>query len=106
MSYYNTTILQGLDLFEAADRAATQEQIVLTLLYKNRKLSASEIFRLFPRRNTPITSIRRALTDLEKQGFAEKTSEKRTGLYGRPEYVYRITGNGDIQYHKIKKPWM
>jgi len=39
---------------------------------------------------TPITSIRRAMTDLTKLGYLEKTKEKRAGEYGELNYCWRL----------------
>ena len=39
---------------------------------------------------TLITSVRRSITDLTKEGYLEKTSEQRKGLYGKKEYIWRI----------------
>lgn len=39
---------------------------------------------------TPITSIRRAITDLTKLGYLEKTKEKRAGEYGIDNFTWRL----------------
>jgi len=38
----------------------------------------------------PLTSVRRAITNLQKQGKLIKTEETKVGLYGRPEYKWRL----------------
>ncbi len=87
MSYYNTTNLKGQDLFEAIMQANSQEEFVLNLLRKNKRMTASEIYRHYPK-PAPITSIRRALTDLKKRGLVRKTNMKKRGIYGKPEHFY------------------
>ena len=36
--------------------------------------------------NVPLTSVRRALNTLARQGYISKTDTKLTGIYGRPEH--------------------
>lgn len=37
----------------------------------------------------PLTSIRRAVTNLAHYGLLDKTSMRRTGIYGKKEYVWK-----------------
>ena len=39
---------------------------------------------------TPITSIRRGISDLTKLGYLEKTKEKRAGEYGELNYCWKL----------------
>lgn len=87
MSYYNTTQESGKELKTYREKAKTQDQRVLQLFNKGSKLSASL---LHPAFNCPITSIRRSLNTLEKEGKIEKTGIKITGSYGRKENLYRL----------------
>jgi hypothetical protein len=52
--------------------------------------SASVIAGLGIFQKTPITSIRRAVTNLVNKGYLLYTGEKRTGLYGRNESIFKI----------------
>ena len=45
--------------------------------------------------NAPITSIRRAMTDLTKLGYLEKTKEKRAGEYGELNYCWKLLIKSD-----------
>ena len=48
----------------------------------------------------PITSVRRGMTNLANRGKLEKTSKKKTGPYGRPEYLWKYvpdTSNDGVQ---------
>lgn len=40
--------------------------------------------------NSPITSIRRAITDLTEVGLLEKTGNKKPGIYGKNNYTWRL----------------
>lgn len=89
MSYYNTTNESGATLKNNVEKAKSQEEKLLEHFYNfvwgfNPSLlhSAFESY--------PITSIRRALTNLTKQGKLIKTYEKRIGMYGRSEYVWKL----------------
>jgi len=91
-TYYNTTKLQGNDLELAEKKALTQEQKVLFVFQKQKKpLSASQVQNLIdPIGFSPITSYRRAITNLMKLGYLQKTEKKIIGKYGRPEYQYKL----------------
>ena len=108
-SFHNTTNESGdqLEMFE--NRANKQETVVLALYRKAGRLTASECFRLYPDQGIPITSIRRAITNLSKVGLLTKLDGtqgqlegeepdpekivKKKGIYGRNEYVYEINLN-------------
>lgn len=89
-NYFNTTGIKGeqLEMFEA--KADSQDVIILEIFRRFNILTASECFKLFPDRTTPITSIRRSITNLYNKGKLIKTENTKSGIYGRPEYVYEI----------------
>lgn len=91
MSYFNTTKESGTTLKNNVAKADTQESIILDFYKFRNKMTPSELMYYFTR--TPITSIRRALTNLTKQGKLIKTDEKRIGMYGRSEYVWKLNEN-------------
>ena len=94
--YYNTTNEVGQDLQENKDKALTQEQMILNKVKVSTEMecdfttSASVIASLDIFQKTPITSIRRAVTNLVSKGDLIYTGEKRSGLYGRNESVFKI----------------
>lgn len=87
-TYYNTNHLQGNELKEAVINAKKQEDAIY-LIYKHtgNRFSPSQVLRLMEKagKNWPITSIRRAITNLEQQRKLIKTGEMITGLFGKPE---------------------
>lgn len=87
-AFYNTTkeVNPQLELFN--EKASTQEKKVLSLMNQKKKASPSELLEYFE--NTPITSIRRALTNLSNKGKLIKTDEKKIGIFGRNEYVWEL----------------
>ena len=91
MSFYNTTQEKDSVLKEYTRKAESQEQKILNIFRRSKTgLTASEVFRNYPNRNVPLTSVRRAITNLCDARFLEKTRLKREGIYGRKEFVYTI----------------
>lgn len=85
MTYYNTVRETGKTLAKYTKKADTQEKIILGYFRKNpgKGFTPEKIrFYLFGP-NTPITSVRRAMTTLSKKGLLRKTSAKKKGNYNR-----------------------
>ena len=91
MTYYNTLLETGEDLKQSQVKAETQTEKVLRWfqqcpgfyytpfeIHQNLKL------------NCPVTSVRRAMTDLTKQGKLKKTKQKKQGEYGKLNYCWRL----------------
>ncbi len=87
--YYNTTNETGNDLKESHQKAKSQQQKILDYFKKNKSASPSQVMLALPV-GTLITSVRRSITDLTKEGHLEKTPDKRKGIYGKPEYIWRL----------------
>ena len=91
MSYYNTLHIPKDLLINELNKVKKQEEKVLavfriTLL---NELTPSEVYKVLDD-VYPITSIRRAITDLTEKGLLLKTSKQRTGLYGAKNYTWTI----------------
>lgn len=87
--FYNTIDLEGSELTQAIEDCKKQEEIVLSLFKKHEKLSPSDVWKMgFT--DTPITSIRRSITNLTKQGRLFKTDEYKDGVYGKREHLWTI----------------
>lgn len=91
--YYNTNHEEGEVLQQSVEKAKNQEDIVLDFFRKNPDksftpfdLQYNEVFD----DSVPITSIRRAITNLCKKKLLEKTVEKREGCYGKDNYCWRL----------------
>lgn len=93
MIYYNTTHLSGQELKRAIEQAKKQEDAVM-LLFENtgREYSPSQVMKLMVKAgwDCPITSWRRAITNLTKSGRLRQTSEQVIGMYGRPEFKWSL----------------
>lgn len=91
-TYHNTNNLDEQSLVKAIQNNKTQEDIVL-LIFKEEKnpLSASRVWNIYDRTDTPLTSIRRAITNLMNERKLVKTDIKVMGIYGKPEYLYKLS---------------
>ena len=93
--YYNTNNESGLDLRESWTSNAKQNELILRIfmLQPNESFTPDEIEETCQRCNRiwPITSIRRAISTLTKQGNLAKTSELREGNYGKKTHTWRFS---------------
>ena len=87
--YYNTNKETGNTLKNSISKSNTQEDIVLDIFNKHKKLSASQVWKIYNNQLTPITSIRRAITNLCSRGTLIKTNETALGVYGKKEHLYK-----------------
>lgn len=88
--FHNTIGLQGELLFEANEKAATQQERVLEFLknHADQEFTGYQIQNLvLP--NSPRTSAGRALTNLEKAGWITKTGNKVKEQYGMDNNTYK-----------------
>lgn len=88
--YYNTNGLTGEELVKAKYKVMCQTAKIYRHFARgeNRSLTPSEVHNRFPQ--FPLTSIRRAITDLTKLGVLEKTDQRREGEYGQPNYCWKL----------------
>jgi hypothetical protein len=91
--FYNTIDLSGEMLKKEWAKTLNQEKFI-TEIFKcnpNKPLSPSQILNVYNekyQKKVPITSIRRAMTDLTKSNVLRKTSVTVTGLYNLPEHCW------------------
>jgi len=97
MSYYDTTSLRTqLQIEEYKQmlvKTEKQEKVVKMLAneFTNKTFSPSMMHSMMERhgRKVPITSVRRAISDLTREGVLKKTDKQRIGYYGKREYMWR-----------------
>lgn len=94
--YYNTQGTVGLLLQTYEAKAQTQDQVVFCIMQLyNYPMSPSQVYKILDER-FPITSIRRALSNLTRDGKLTKYPyNKVTGIYGRPECTWGLAGGTD-----------
>mgnify|MGYP003139253785 FL=1 len=90
MAFYQTIDQPGSALKESNKKTRKQEELILDLFVKrNRPLSPSMVLSQSGL-NCPITSIRRAMTDLCKAGRIVKTDRQIKGMYNKPEHLWEL----------------
>jgi len=89
-TYFNTTSQSSEYAEQRVAKNKTQEEIVLGIFEVHKKLSASQVLSLYPK-NIPLTSIRRAISNLKFDDKLEKLLETRNGLYNAPEHLFRLS---------------
>ena len=97
MTYYNTTYITGPLLEEAEQAARTQEDRVMAYFEFVGSSTPSEAWTHVFRCSVPITSVRRAISDLTDEGVLIKTTKLREGAFGKPEHEWRIARPEDRQ---------
>jgi len=90
MTYYDTTHLTKPELHEARKKAASQEQRILGYFYRKHATTPGEIWNWYYGHYgaCPLTSVRRAVTNLAAKGLIVKTDMTKPGVYGRPEHCW------------------
>jgi len=97
-SYHNTTQSKGSELKQREGKANKQEQDVLQLFHKdaNRMLSPEQVLNYLQATNptkygnVPITSIRRAFSNLSSAGRITQSNSKIMGDYGRMVSIWKL----------------
>lgn len=94
MTFWNTTAEAGQTLATYRQSAMKQEEAVLALFRARRlPMSPSQVHRHLGPGMTPLTSIRRAMSNLTRDGLLEKMEVKVEGIYSHPEHLWRL-GDG------------
>ena len=91
--YFNTTFENGNTLVKSVRKCLDQESKILRFMNitPNECFSPSELFRLINwNGNTPLTSVRRAISNLTRKGFLYKTNSQVIGLYGKREFKWGV----------------
>jgi len=92
MTYHNTTEAFGAILREYQDKAKTQDERILEFMKQSndRPITPSAAWNWIFKGSVPLTSVRRAITNLTNDGHLVKTEAQTKGPYGRPEFVWRL----------------
>lgn len=95
--YFNTTSQDTEFVESRVEKNKSQEQIVYELFKSVKKMTASEVLEAYPGK-VPLTSIRRAMSNLQYEGKIHKIKSTKTGLYGSPERYYLISKIEERQF--------
>jgi hypothetical protein len=91
--FFNTVHVRGQRLAAYESKAQYQEDLIAEFFNEQRgaDITPEDIMKLHPAFvRTPITSIRRAFTNLASLGIIEKTDTQINGMYGMPIYCWRF----------------
>lgn len=97
-SFYNTINLAAKELNEAEQKALNQEQRVLRFFIehgKDRAFGPAFVRAMIFGTNTPLTSVRRAMTSLTNRGDLVKLEVMEMGDYGKPEHLWTVAAKWD-----------
>ena len=88
--YYNTNQLTGEQLLDAIHNAKSQQEKILVYFqgYPDRRFAPHQIKAAIFSEQTPLTSIRRAITNLEQDKFLTKTGRMIEGDFGAPVHTW------------------
>ena len=94
MTYYNTNRLSGKALRKALEDCKSQEQMVLTYMKAHPDINFAphqliDFLAVVLFYHTPITSIRRAITNLTSEGYLVKTDKMIKGPYGKQVHTWK-----------------
>ena len=99
-TFYNTTGEKGETLEESKRAVSRQEDIILGFFrdHPRKHFTPFEVWSSIPAlANVPITSIRRAITNLTESGFLRKLDTKRTGDYGKVNHLWTVNNISPVQ---------
>lgn len=106
MTYFNTTNEKGRTLKRYRAQADSQEAKI-TAWFRNTSgllWTPSEIREHVFGNTVPVTSVRRAMTNLTTDHALVKTEQKHLGPYGRPEYCWRRKTAKPVQHKLFVEP--
>lgn len=91
-AFYNTIRLNREDYKDATGKAARQEDLVLKFFMKNpeNEYTPFEVRHFCFEPRVPVTSIRRAISNLTSLGYLEKTKNQREGEHGMPNHTWKL----------------
>jgi hypothetical protein len=90
LSYFNTNNESGKTLVNSELNAKCQEFLIISYFrqYPFVNLTPFEVKERLKMLNIPITSVRRAITNLAKKGLLLKSQEMKKGIYGKLNYCW------------------
>lgn len=98
-SYYNTTHETGVELETSERQASAQEKTVLRIFLEYQffwggtDLTPWNVLEQWPaadEHSPPITSVRRAMTNLTRSGHLAKVAKMKRERYGKRNHVWRL----------------
>jgi hypothetical protein len=90
--FHNSIHLEGDELRKRERKTKAQNWLILEYfrVHEYENFTPFEIQKRMGFDNIPITSIRRAISDLTEMGYLVKTDVKRPGIYGESNYCWKL----------------
>ena len=99
--FVNTVAEEGEQLTKSKKKAITQQDKILAFFRKNSPMAFTPNdvrIAVFTANDfdkvTPLTSVRRGITQLTNAGYLIKTDDMRRGIYGKLNYTWKYNING------------
>ena len=99
-NHFNTTHLKGQALEQAEQQATSGQASVLDFFnsHPGAEFTACQVYTRLPElHNQPLTSTRRAITNLAKAGHLVKTNNRVPGIYGALAYTWRLSNYNGVK---------
>lgn len=92
--FFNTIGIESRELRDAIAKASVQNEIVKLIFQDKKEMTPFECHKIYlkVKKNTPITSIRRAINTLTEKGYLVKTTTMRKGEYDKDNHVWKLRG--------------
>ena len=90
MAFYETIDQPNSALKESHRKTRKQEDLIYSLFVKRKRPLSPSMVLSQSGLNCPITSIRRAMTDLTNLGKIVKTDRQIKGMYGKAEHLWEL----------------
>ena len=87
--YHNTTNQNETFVAKETIKCLKQEDEVMCIMIKHTQLTPSEVWNKYPK-TILLTSIRRSLSNLCKEGHLMKADRTKISPYGKPEHYYNL----------------
>jgi len=89
--FYNTNDETGNTLTNSRNNSNKQKDVIYRVFQSNPNMTLTPFeIESAVAQSWPITSIRRAITDLTSEGKLQKTETKRMGPYGKQTYCWKF----------------
>lgn len=89
MAYYNTTHEEQ-SVADAELRNCNRQEASILILFRERPSDLLSPWDVAVHVPFPITSVRRAISDMSDRGLLVKTTTKKQGPYGKSSYCWRL----------------
>lgn len=91
-NFHNTIKLKGKSLAMANSSAKAQQDLIMEFFKSNpdKSFSPPAIQILVGLTDAPLTSVRRAISNLTKAGNLVNTYDTEVGPYGKPNFLWRL----------------